>query len=136
MTLEIGTMATVESEVRPEDLATIFEKEAQDTFPPVFATAHMIGLMEVAGARVLHPLLQDGELSVGVSVDITHAAPTLEGNVVTATARFAGMEGKLYVFEVIAHDPAGEIGRGIHKRAIVSKERLMTGAQKRNASSH
>ncbi len=41
------------------------------------------------------------------------------------------MEGKLYVFEVVATDDAGEIGRGTHRRAIVSVERIMAGAAKR-----
>lgn len=45
-----------------------------------------------------------------------------------------GMEGKLYVFDVVARDPGGEIGRGVHKRAIVTRERLLAGAAKRNAS--
>jgi predicted thioesterase len=34
----------------------------------------MIALMEMAGARVLKRLLQEGELSVGVAVDIIHSA--------------------------------------------------------------
>jgi predicted thioesterase len=34
-------------------------------------------------------------------------------------------------FDVIAHDPGGEIGRGTHKRAIISRERLLAGAAKR-----
>jgi predicted thioesterase len=41
------------------------------------------------------------------------------------------MDGKLYVFEVVARDPGGEIGRGTHKRAIVATERLLSGAAKR-----
>jgi hypothetical protein len=32
---------------------------------------------------------------------------------------------------MIAQDPAGEIGRGTHKRAIISRERLVSGAAKR-----
>jgi predicted thioesterase len=50
---------------------------------------------------------------------------------VTASATYRGREGKLFVFDVIAHDPGGEIGRGIHKRAIVSRDRLLAGAAKR-----
>jgi predicted thioesterase len=93
----------------------------------------MVALMEIAGSRVLQPLLEPGELSVGVTVDITHTAPTPPGAQVTATARYAGREGKLFVFEVSASDPAGEIGRGWHKRAIVTSERLQSGAARRVA---
>jgi len=58
-------------------------------------------------------------------------APTPMGAQVTATARYAGREGKLFLFEVSVADPAGEVGSGWHKRAIVSNERLQQGAAKR-----
>ena len=93
----------------------------------------MVALMETAAARALQPLLGPGELSVGVTVDITHSAPTPPGVLVTATARYTGREGKLFVFEITAHDQGGEIGRGSHKRAIVEIERLQRAAAKRNA---
>jgi len=91
----------------------------------------MIALMEVAASRVLVPLLGPGELSVGVTVDINHTAPTPLGAEVTATARYAGREGKLFLFEVSCADKGGEVGRGWHKRAIVSNERLQSGAERR-----
>jgi fluoroacetyl-CoA thioesterase len=129
--LELNATGTAEILVEPEHLASALPIEMGDAFPAVFATARMIGLMEIAAARVLQPLLGPGELSVGVTVDITHNAPTPPGAKVTATARYAGREGKLFLFEVSAADPGGEIGRGWHKRAIVSSERLQSSAAKR-----
>jgi predicted thioesterase len=95
----------------------------------------MVAVMELASARLLRPLLGPGELSVGVTVDIAHTAATPPGVTVKALARYAGREGKLFVFEVVASDPGGEIGRGTHKRAIISAERLLSGAAKRNPKS-
>jgi predicted thioesterase len=92
----------------------------------------MVALMETAAARVLQPFLGPGELSVGVTVDIVHSAPTPSGALVTANARYTGREGKLFVFEIGAQDEGGEIGRGSHKRAIVETERLVLAAAKRN----
>ena len=129
--LELNAMATAELVVGPEDLANSLPIETGDSFPPVFATARMVALMEIAASRVLKPLLEPGELSVGVTVDITHTAPTPPGAQVTATARYTGREGRLFIFEVIASDPGGEIGRGWHKRAIVASERLQSGAARR-----
>jgi fluoroacetyl-CoA thioesterase len=129
--LELNATGTAEILVGPEHLASALPIEMGDAFPKVFATARMIGLMEIAAARVLQPLLNPGELSVGVTVDITHNAPTPPGVTVTATARYAGREGRLFLFEVSASDPGGEIGRGWHKRAIVASERLEGGAAKR-----
>jgi len=121
--------------VGPADLASALPLEPQDAFPAVFATARMVALMEIASARLLYPLLGGGELSVGVSIDVTHTAPTPVGATVTATSRYLGREGKLFLFEVIAFDSGGEIGRGYHRRAIVSAERLQSGAARRNPAS-
>ena len=129
--LETNTTATATLIVGPNDLASSISGETGDSFPPVLATARMVALMEVAASRVLKPWCGAGELSVGVTVDITHTAPTPLGAEVTATARYAGREGKLYLFEVSCADKGGEVGRGWHKRAIVSSERLQSGAAKR-----
>src|SRR5215813_2495579 len=129
--LEINATATTQWTVGPADLASALPIEMGDAFPPVFATARMIGLMEIAAARVLQPLVGPGEMSVGVTVDVSHTAPTPVGAQVTATARYTGREGKLFLFEVSVSDPGGEVGRGWHKRAIVSNERLQSGAARR-----
>ena len=130
----INATATAELIVGPDDLASSISSETDDQFPAVLATARMVALMEIAASRVLKPLLEPGELSVGVTVDISHTAPTPPGAQVITTARYAGREGKLFLFEVSASDPGGEIGRGWHKRAIVTSERLQSGAAKRIGS--
>jgi predicted thioesterase len=129
---EIDATATAELVVGPADLASSISTEGGDEFPAVLATARMVALMETAAARVLQPFLGPGELSVGVTVDIVHSAPTPSGALVTANARYTGREGKLFVFEIGAQDEGGEIGRGSHKRAIVETERLVLAAAKRN----
>lgn len=126
-----GTTATAELIVGPKDLANSLPMDHGDDFPAVLATARMIALMEIAGSRLLQPFLGPGELSVGVTVDISHTAPTPPGALVIAIARYTGREGKLFVFEVSAVDPGGEIGKGIHKRAIVNSDRLTRAASKR-----
>jgi fluoroacetyl-CoA thioesterase len=127
----LGTTGTADLVVGPQDLASSLSTDHGDEFPAVFATARMIALMEIAGSRVLEPFLGPGELSVGVTVDVSHTAPTPPGALVIATARYTGREGKLFVFEVTASDPGGEIGKGIHKRAIVASDRLVRAAVKR-----
>ena len=128
MSLPIGTAELIVTE---QHLADGLIQDKADDFPPVFATMQMIGLMEVAASRAMHGLLQPGEPSVGAHVDVAHTAPTSLGDKVHAEAVFERMEGKLYVFTVVASDSGGEIGRGLHKRAIVAKERLVNGAAKR-----
>lgn len=115
-----------EARVEERDLAS-----EHPSFPPVFATARMLRLMEIAAARCLEPLLQEGELSVGVSVQIEHLAATPLGATVKARADFVEQTGKLYWFEVSAHDEGGLVGEGRHARAIVRGDRLVTAATHR-----
>lgn len=73
-------------------------------------------------------------MSVGVSVDVTHSAPTPLGAGVEATATYIGRTGKgerLYEFEISAKDEGGEIGQGKHVRAVVEPSRLEAVASKR-----
>ncbi|WP_417794758.1 thioesterase family protein [Terasakiella pusilla] len=117
--------------VQEADLAKELAIEEGDAFPPVFATARMVGLMELAAARLMRPLLSDGELSVGVNVNVNHTAATSIDAEIKLKASFLGMEGKLYKFQVELFDQGGLAGKGIHTRAIIVNERLLEGAKKR-----
>jgi fluoroacetyl-CoA thioesterase len=132
---ELNSTASARLKVGPSDLANTLNIEPGDSFPPVLATFRMVALMEVAAARVLGPHLGAGEVSVGVSIDVAHTAATPTGATVTATAKFVGRDGKLFLFELSAVDDAGEIGKGTHKRAIVAAERIVQGAARRKAQS-
>jgi len=129
--LAAGSFAVASLTVAGSDLATTLNQSAEDDFPAVLATARMIGLMELAASRAMRPALAEGEVSVGVHVEVSHGAATPIGADVTAEARFVGREGKLYVFEVSARDAGGEIGRGLHKRTAVVATRLVQGAVRR-----
>lgn len=129
--LEIGNTAEAAFVADDDDMASSFCIAEQDVYPQVFSTARMIALMETAGARALKPLLQPGQLSVGVTVNIKHLAATPNRTRVSAQATFLGMDGKLYKFKVEAFDPGGKIGEGEHTRAIIDTERLVQGAKAR-----
>lgn len=129
--MNVGDKTEVKYQVQSSDLAKTLSLDPQDDFPEVFATSRMVALMELAAARLMKPLLSDGELSVGVNVNVNHLAATPNNAEVRAVATFLGMEGKLYKFSVALIDPAGESGNGTHTRAIVKTERLVGGAAKR-----
>lgn len=133
--LAVGASARATAIVTESDLADKVVHGPGDVFPAVYATSRMVALMEVAAARVLAPILEPGENSVGVTVEIEHTSPTPPGARVTAEARFLGREGKLYLFEIVAHDESGIIGKGRHKRAIVDPRRLEARAAERRGES-
>ncbi len=129
--MQQGTKKEFVYPVKPEDLASAVGVGAEDEFPEVLATSRVIGLMEVAAARLLQPLLKPGELSVGVGIDIKHFAPTPVNEEVKVVATFTAQDGKLYLFAVEVFDSAGKVASGKHSRAIVNKSRLLDGAQAR-----
>lgn len=132
--LNPGASGSATLVVQESDLASVLSAQHADLFPPVFATARMVAFMELAAGRALAGILEEGELSVGVSITVTHTAATPPGATVRAHARFLGMEGKFYRFEVVAEDEAGEIGRGTHDRAVIQARRLVEGAGRRRRS--
>ena len=132
--IQAGARASAELVLGEADLASSLALAALDEFPAVFATSRMIALMELAAARCMRPLLEPGQLSVGVNVNVSHLAATPQGVTVRAEATFTGMQGKLYCFELNAWDRGGLIGQGMHTRAIIAGERLLKGAYSRNGA--
>ena len=132
--LESGDSGEAEFVVQHSDTATMLAIDPQDRFPEVFATSRMIALMELAAARAMQSMLQPGQLSVGVGLEVRHTAATPVGCRVRGRATFLRSEGKLMRFRVEAFDESGVIGEGEHTRAIVDTERLLSGAAKRRAA--
>lgn len=129
--MEIGQKLELEYDVLASDSAKALSISEEDDFPMVFATSRMIALMELAAARLMKPLLSDGELSVGVNVNVNHIAATPTGTQVKAVAEYAGLKGKLHTFKVYLYDKGGLAGDGEHTRAIVNTDRLLEGARSR-----
>ncbi len=131
--LEPGAEFEFSYVAREEDTAAALNEITGEVYPRVLSTTRCIALLELAAGKLLVPLLKPGELSVGVVVNVEHLAATPVGATVTARARFTGIDGKLYAFEVAARDGGGEVMRGVHKRAIVDDARLQQKARARNS---
>ena len=106
--------------IQSTDLAKSLSNDPNDNFPEVFATSRMIAIMELTAARLMKTELKEGELSVGVNVNVTHIAATPNNEEVNVVATFKGMQGKLYQFELEMFDKGGKAGFGTHTRAIVN----------------
>ncbi|MDO5776404.1 MAG: thioesterase family protein [Eubacteriales bacterium] len=92
---------------------------------PVYATPSMIALMENTCADCVQPYMQEGDGTVGTSVDIKHVSATPVGKTVRCECTLTEVNGKKLVFEVNAYDDKGLIGTGTHKRAIINNEAFM-----------
>jgi len=129
--LLIGASAEASLVVARSDTAAAIALSGEDSFPEVFATSRMIALMELAAAKLMRPLLAEGQLSVGVSLNVRHTAATPVGCPVRAVATYLGPDGKMCRFKIEAFDPADAIGDGDHVRAVVATDRLLAGAERR-----
>ncbi len=92
---------------------------------PVYATPSMIALMENTCADCVQPYMQEGDGTVGTSVDIKHVSATPVGKTVRCECTLTEVNGKKLVFELNAYDDKGLIGTGTHKRAIINNEAFM-----------
>jgi len=129
--MDIGSQYEINYQVQSTDLASNLSLEKEDNFPEVFATSRMIALMELAAARLMKPLLKEGELSVGVNVTVDHLAATPNNTQIRAIATYLGQESKVHKFKVELFDQGGLAGGGTHTRAIIKTARLLQGAHSR-----
>lgn len=96
----------------------------------VFATPAMTALMENAAMNAVAASLPEGSTTVGTKLDIAHTRATASGETVTAEARLVEVDGRRLVFEVEARDSMGTIGRGMHERFVVDREKFMAKLKK------
>ena len=94
----------------------------------VFATPSMIALMEKAALESVQPQLEEGQGTVGISLNVEHLAATPVGMTVRAESELTAIEGRVLTFQVAAYVGSERIGQGTHKRCIVYNERFMAKA--------
>ena len=91
----------------------------------VYATPAMVALMEKTCLTSVLPYLPEGFGTVGVKVDISHSKATPIGMRVTCESTLVEVDRRRLVFEVVARDEQGEIGRGRHERFIIDTKKFM-----------
>ena len=101
------------------------------SFPEVFATGFLVGLMEWACVRAMAPWLEPGEGSVGTGICVTHTAATPPGLTVTVTCELAEAQGRRLSWRVSAHDGVDEIGSGTHERAVIQVDRFVAKVERK-----
>jgi len=124
--LTTGDRATFSRIVPPQEtVSRLFaDSVLLARMPDVYATAYMVGFMEWACCEHIAPYHEDGECSLGVLVNMSHVAPTPPGMRVTVSSTVTAVDGRFVDFAVVAHDAAGLIGEGTHRRAVVETERF------------
>ena len=91
----------------------------------MFATPALVALMESTCLGSVLPFLPEGWGTVGVKVDIVHTRATPVGQRVTCESTLVEVDRRRLVFEVVAKDERGEIGRGRHERFVIDTKKFM-----------
>lgn len=128
--MEVGLKKTVAQVVAEGDTAISVGSGSLR----VLATPKLIGLIEKAAADLVEENLSAELTSVGTLVQVEHTAPTPVGMEFRASVEVVAVEGRKIIFEVVAADEVGEIGRGRHERFIVNREKFQAKADSKNLS--
>ena len=122
--MEPGIKGRMEITVTPE----LSAKNVGSGLVDVFATPSMVALMENTANSSVLPYLEEGQGTVGVSLNITHDAATPVGMKVWCESELVKVEGRKLTFKVEAFDEKERIGGGTHERFIIYTERFQAKA--------
>jgi fluoroacetyl-CoA thioesterase len=92
--------------------------------PAVLSTPWLIWFLEDAARTAILPLLEPGENTVGVEIQVSHLAPTPVGQTVTCRARVLFADKGEISFQLEAHDECERIARGSHRRRVIRVDRF------------
>jgi len=114
---------------RQQGTAEATHLRAEDGFPAVLVTSRMVELMELAASRLMKTRLREGESSLGIEMNVTHAASTTVGGTLRAVATYDAVSGRVHRFTINVFDATGLIGSARHARAAVAERKLLAMAR-------
>jgi fluoroacetyl-CoA thioesterase len=100
---------------------------------PTLGTPALVALVERAAVNAVRRGLDEGQESVGTSINLRHLAPTSIGKHVRAEAVVTAVDGRTIQFEVRASDSVATIAEGTHSRVLVDREQFIWQAAARGA---
>jgi len=121
MPLTPGLAGTAKLTVGPADTAIALHSGEV----PVLGTPRVVALAEEATVAALDGVLDPGQTSVGMRVQLDHLSPSSIGSHVVAEAVLEQVEGRRLTFKVSVDDERGLIAAGKVTRVIVEVERFM-----------
>ncbi len=117
-TLTTGLQTTRRFSVEREDTIGFMGDDLR-----VYATPSLVGHMELTCRDFLLEHLDEVEDSVGTRVEIDHMAPTMTGMWVEIKVTITNVQGRMVSFDFEATDQVEPVGKGVHMRFIVDKEK-------------
>jgi fluoroacetyl-CoA thioesterase len=97
---------------------------AEEGMPAVLSTPWLIWFLEHAARAAVLPLLEPGESTVGMEIQVRHLAPTPVGQTVICRARVLFTDRSEVSFQLEAHDERERIARGSHRLRVIRVDRF------------
>ena len=91
---------------------------------PVLSTPSMIGLMEGTCLALDPEHLDEGELTVGTHVCVSHVGAASVGEEVTVRVRLSEVDRRRLTYDIEINGPRGLISEGTHQRAVIDSSRF------------
>ena len=89
----------------------------------VYGTPYLLYDIEILCRDLLLEHSDEGEDSVGTSVQLDHTGPTLQGMWVDITVVIVAVEGRAATFEITVRDALEQVAKGTHARFVVDVEK-------------
>ena len=126
--IQEGMSITFEKEVLGRDTMGDYGTTSMDY---LLSTPSVVAILISASAKLLNPLVPEGCVTVGSSVELRHEQPTLLGEKVWMVVTVKQVHGNMITLEFVARDKAGVIATGKHVRFVVVGEEVLDSAYKR-----
>ncbi len=92
----------------------------------VFSTPSLIAFMENTAFQCVQRFLDEGDTTVGISVNMKHLKASLVGDTVECEAKLVKIEGKKLFFDITSTSNGEIIGTAEHIRYIVNQEKFLS----------
>jgi fluoroacetyl-CoA thioesterase len=101
----------------------------EDMAPPhlpvkVLSTPSMVQLIEATCLTAAQAHLDDGEVTVGTHICVSHRGAAMAGEQVTVHCELQTIEKRRLTFAVRVDAPSGVISEGTHQRAVIDANRF------------
>ena len=92
--------------------------------PPVLSTPALIWFLEHSAIDLMTPFLPPGRITVGTEIELQHTGPAQIGDAIRCEAVVVHGTDRNITFRVQAFNGQERIAQGLHRRAVVSRDRL------------
>jgi predicted thioesterase len=119
--LDIGRSHSLQSRV--EEWMTA--ERAGNKGVDVLATSVLVQMIEQACLDCLAPVLEEGRLSLGTSIDLEHREPVPVGFIVRIEVEIVTIDGPRITFAVRVFDEQEAVAEGSHERYLIDRSKFL-----------